>query len=107
MQRIRSLMEDRELTVTLIDELREDYMQSLIDAAGDLVIAAETLSLQGPVDQLNQEEEAQFRDLAGQFYENAVNLHIKAIDSNFMELEPAYTRLDNTCNQCHQIFRSY
>ena len=106
MQRIRNLMDNRELTVTLVDELREKYMQTLIDTADDLVFAAETLSLQGPVDKLDQEEETEFRAIAGRFYEDAVNLHLKAMDSNFMEMDSAYNKLDETCNGCHRLFRS-
>ena len=105
MHKISNLMENRDVTLTLVDELREDYMQSLIDAAGDLVYAAETLSLQGPIDNLTERDETEFRNLAGRFYENAVNLHLRAMDSNFMEMDSAYKNLDETCNSCHRLFR--
>ncbi|MEX2525020.1 MAG: hypothetical protein WD750_08685 [Gammaproteobacteria bacterium] len=105
MQRLNILMRNREAPVRESDEWRTEYLQSLIDLAGEVVVSAEALGKSGAGDEMDRNEQAVFHTMADRLYVEAANIEIQARNSNFMELRDAYRRLDETCSACHSLFR--
>jgi len=105
MQRLNILSRNRDAPVRESDERRNEYLQNLIDTAGEVVVAAEALDKAGPEGDMDRNERAVFHTMAERLYVEAANIEIQARDSNFMELQEAYRRLDETCNDCHRLFR--
>lgn len=106
MQKINELSRQGDEISLQVDELRRQYMQSLIDTAGDVVYATEQMTEQKHIKTLNPVELNEFRALSNALYTEAVNIQIEARDNNFSGLDQAYRRLDETCAACHQLFRS-
>ncbi len=106
MQRLNMLVRNREAPVRETDEWRMEYLQSLIDLAGEVTISAEELGKSGVEKEMDRNEQAVFHTLADRLYVEAANIEVQARHSNFMQLEDAYNRLDETCNACHRLFRN-
>lgn len=105
MQRLNILVRNREAPVRETDEWRTEYLQELIDLAGEVIIAAESLSESDAADGMDRNEQAVFHTLADRFYVEAANIEIQARNSDFTGLQDAYRRLDETCSACHRLFR--
>ena len=105
MRHLQKLMLERKAAVNKTDELREQYLKDLIDTAGEVLHAAEILVNHGPVQDLGPGQRHRFYDLADRLYAQAANVENQARQSNFMDMDEAYRRLDETCNNCHRLFR--
>lgn len=105
MQRLNSLMAQRETTAAGNDKRRNRYLQDLMDAAGEVVLTARALSRQGPSTYLEPRRRNRFYVLADRLYVEAANVEYQAQESDFRDMQDAYRNLDETCKTCHRLFR--
>jgi len=105
MLRMNQLVFEREMTALQVLEEREQHLQQLIDAVADLVRAAETLTDAVPGIALIKEDQVVFRAMANQLYREAQAIGVMVEEKNYSALDPAYQRLNETCNACHSLFR--
>jgi cytochrome c556 len=105
MLRMNQLVFEREMTALQVLEEREQHLQQLIDAIADLVRAAEALTDAVPGIALIKEDQVVFRAMANQLYREAQAIGVMVEEKNYSALDPAYQRLNETCNACHSLFR--
>ncbi len=85
--------------------IEEDQMAVLIKTVEDLLLTAEAMTKEPPVTKFEKYKQIGFRALANNLYIETQNFK-NVLDGNEHELiEPAYTRLNETCNGCHDTFR--
>jgi len=105
MLRMNQLVYEREMTALQVQEVREQHLKQLIDTVTDLVKAAEVLTDAVPGIELNREDQVIFRAMASQLFREAQNIGVLVEEKNYAALDPAYQRLNETCNACHSLFR--
>lgn len=105
MLRMNQLVYEREMTALQVQEQREQHLQQLIDTVADLVSAAEVLTDAVPGIELSKEDQVVFRAMANQLYREAQSIGVMVEEKNYSALDPAYRRLNETCNACHSLFR--
>jgi len=105
MLRMNQLVYEREMTALQVQEVRERQLRQLIDTVADLVKAGEVLTDAVPGIELNREDQVIFRAMARQLFQEAQNLGTLVEEKNYAALDPAYRRLNETCNACHNLFR--
>jgi cytochrome c556 len=105
MHHMKELVDVRRDTVKMTDAQRAQYLKDLVNTAGEVVIAAERLVNSGPARDLGPGTRRRFYDLADRLYAQAANVENQAKQSNFMDMDQAYHGLDETCRDCHRLFR--
>lgn len=105
MQKLNAVVARREAAAAGSDARRNRYLQDLMDAAGEVVLAARSLSRQGPSRYLAPRQRNRFYVLADRLYVQAANVEYQAQESDFRDMRGAYERLDATCKACHRLFR--
>lgn len=105
MLRLNQLVYEREMTALQVQEVREQQLRHLIDTVADLVKASEVLTDAVPGIELNKEDQVIFRSMARQLFGEAQNIEVLVEEKNYAALDPAYRRLNETCNACHNLFR--
>ena len=105
MLRMNQLVYEREMTALQVQEVRERHLRQLLDTIAELVRSAGTLTDAVPGIELSSEDQVVFRAMAAQLYREAQNIGVLVEEKNYNALEPAYQRLNETCNACHSLFR--
>ena len=105
MLRMNQLVYEREMTALQVQEARGQHLQQLIDTVGELVKSAEVLTDAVPGIALSRENQAVFRAMAHQLFQEAQNISGLVAEKNYAALDPAYQRLNETCAACHSLFR--
>ncbi len=93
--------------------LSESQLADMVEAVEELLFYAEIMSSRIPETELEENEAVIFRAMAGQLYDEALNVQQIAnnYDFNVVDttqnrlLNEAYVRLERTCAACHQLFR--
>ena len=93
--------------------LSQEQLTNLIETVEELLFYAEIMSTKVPDTELEENQAVIFRAMAGQLYDEALN--VQQIANNYdlstpdsaqnRLLNEAYLRLDRTCAACHQLFR--
>jgi len=105
MRQMKELVDERRNTIKMTDAQRAQYLGDLINAAGEVVRAAEILLNQGPAQDLGRGQRERFYNLADSLYARAANVENQAKQSNFMDMDAAYRSLEEACRDCHRLFR--
>ena len=105
MLRMNRLVYEREMTLLEVQLAREQHLQQLVDTVSELVRASEGLTDAIPGIELNSEDQVIFRAMANQLKDEARNIENLVKDKNYGAVDPAYQRLNETCNACHSLFR--
>lgn len=105
MLRMNQLVYEREMTALQVQEARERHLKELINTVSELVKAAEVLTDAVPGIELKKEDQVIFRAMANQLYSEAQNIGNMVEEKDYSSLDPAYQRLNETCNACHSLFR--
>ena len=105
MMRMNQLVYEREMTALQVQDVRERHLRQLLDTVAELVKAADVLTDAVPGIELNKEDRVIFRAMARQLYLEAQNIGTLVEEKNYAALDPAYRRLNETCNACHSLFR--
>lgn len=105
MLRMNQLVYEREMTALQVQEARDRQMQQLIDTVAELVKAAEVLTDAVPGIELNKNDQVIFRAMAHELFVESQNIVILVEEKNYTALDPAYQRMRETCNACHNLFR--
>ena len=93
--------------------LSQDELTDLIESVEELLFYAEIMSTKIPETELEENQAVIFRAMAGQLYDEALNVQQIANNYDFRVIDSAqnrllneaYLRLDRTCAACHQLFR--
>lgn len=91
----------------------EEDMTNLVEAVEELLFYAELMTLKVPANQLEESNNVIFSAVASKLYSEALNIQqlTKSYDLHATDysqdhlLNEAFTRLSQTCNACHQLFR--
>ena len=105
MLRMNQLVYEREMTALQVQEVREQHLKELISTISELVKAAEVLTDAVPGIELKEEDQVIFRAMANQLYREAQDIGSMVEEKDYSDLDPAYRRLNETCNACHSLFR--
>ena len=105
MKRLNDLVNARGMTALQIMELRVKHLNELIATIDELVAAADNLTEAIPGIRLDPESKITFEAMAKKLQDEAAGLKTMAEETNYAGMEPAYQRLKNTCDACHQLFR--
>lgn len=102
-----------EVNIEGSNSLTEDDTTNLIEAVEELLFYSELMSLKVPANELEESQTVIFSAMASKLYDEALN--IQQLSKNYdLEntdysqehiLSEAFTRLSQTCNACHQLFR--
>lgn len=93
--------------------LTEEDMLDLIESVEELLFYAELMTLKVPATQLEESNNIVFSAMASKLYDEALNIQQLTENYDLEEnsysqhhiLNEAFTRLSQTCNACHQLFR--
>ena len=105
MKHLNELVNARGMTALQIMELRVKHLNDLIATIDQLVAAADNLTEAIPGIRLDPESKITFEAMAKKLQFEAAGLKTMAEETNYAGMEPAYRRLKNTCDACHQLFR--
>jgi hypothetical protein len=111
MQQISSIADSQQAAEEL--SFTEEDMTNLIESVEELLFYAELMTLKVPANQLEESNNVIFSAMASKLYNEALNIQqltksydLQATDySQDHLLNEAFTRLSQTCNACHQLFR--
>ncbi len=85
--------------------IEKGQMSVLIKTVDDLLLTAEAMTKEPPDTKLEKYKQIGFRSLANNLYAETQNFKNVLDGDNYELIEPAYTRLNVTCNGCHDTFR--
>ena len=105
MQHLNDLVSARGMTALQVMELRVRHLKDLIATVDKLVLTSEELTDAIPGIRMSPENKIIFEALAKKLQEEAAEMKDMAEDTNYVGMEPAYQRLNSTCDACHQLFR--
>ena len=105
MKHLNDLVNARGMTALQIMELRVKHLNELIATIDELVAASKNLNEAIPGIRLDPESKITFEAMANKLQYEAAGLKAMAEETNYAGMEPAYRRLKNTCDACHQLFR--
>lgn len=88
------------------DEKRMQDLADLVDAVQELQFHAELLSEGLPGSNLTENELVTFRAMASRLYSEVSDFQQIANSYEYTLIEPAYTRMNQTCIACHSLFRN-
>jgi len=105
MQRLNSLIYEREFTELELQKLNHRQIELLIEEATSLSQTAINQPNITSLEDLSEDEQLAFNAMAAQLKNIAIELK-REIDSNHEEeVDAVYLKLESTCNTCHQLFR--
>ena len=105
MRHLNDLVSSRGMTALQVMELRVRHLNDLITTVDELAQAAEELTDAIPGIRMMPENKITIEALAKKLQDEAAELKDMAEDTNYAGMEPAYQRLNSTCDACHQLFR--
>lgn len=105
MEHLNDLMEARGMTALQVMELRVKHLKDLIKTIDELVASANNLTEAIPGIRLDPESKVTFEALAKKLQDEAAGLKAMAEATNYAGMEPAYRRMQDTCDACHRLFR--
>jgi len=105
MQHLNDLVTARGMTALQVMELRVQHLKDLVATIDELVQASEELTDAIPGIRMSPENKITFEALAKKLQDEAAELKDMAEATNYAGMEPAYQRLNSTCDACHQLFR--
>ena len=111
MRRLFSLVHEDSLGKS--KKLTQDDMANLIETVEELLFYAELMSAKVPATELEENENVIFSAMAGQLYNESLNIQQLATNYEFHDVDSeqdhifneAFERLNRTCAACHQLFR--
>lgn len=111
MQRISSFANTPQAAEAI--SFTEEELSDLIETVEELLFYAELMALKVPTNQLEENNSVIFNAMASKLYSETLNIEqiIKSYDLHITDyaqnnlLNEAFTRLSQTCNACHQLFR--
>jgi hypothetical protein len=112
MQRLFSLIHDEGIEEPT--KLTQNDMTDLIETVEELLFYAELMSAKIPATELEENESVIFSAMAGQLYNEALNIQQLATNYDLHVIDnaqdhilnEAFERLNRTCAACHQLFRA-
>lgn len=113
MQQISSVADAQEGSQNI--RFTEDDMDDLLEAVEELLFYAELMTQKVPASQLEESNNVIFSAMASKLYDETLNLQqlsnsydLHATDyAQEILLHDAFTRLSQTCNACHELFRDF
>lgn len=106
MLRLNELAYEREYTELGLDRLRAEQIDSLVTESKTLAGNADRLSEILTQGELTAEELITFKAIANQLYSEALRIQADIHANNFINVDKGYRRLRQTCNACHNLFRT-
>jgi cytochrome c556 len=111
MQQISSVADNQQAAEEI--SFTEEDMTNLVETVEELLFYAELMALKVPANQLEESNSVIFNAMASKLYSEALNIQqlTKSYDPHNADysqtnlLNEAFTRLSQTCNACHQLFR--
>jgi cytochrome c556 len=100
---IANLMKESEIEVDNIR--RQKYLAKLAKRSKQVVAASKSMNQHNTADKLNEKETAKFNELAETLNNEAMNAEKLAKAGSVEELEIALGRFNQTCVDCHRLFR--
>lgn len=85
--------------------IEKAQMPVLIKTVEDLLLTAEAMAKEPPDTKLEKYKQIGFRSLANNLYAETQNFKNVLDGDEFELIDPAYIRLNETCNGCHDTFR--
>ena len=85
--------------------IEKAQMPVLIKTVEDLLLTAEAMIKEPPDTKLEKYKQIGFRSLANNLYAETQNFKNVLDGDDYELIDPAYTRLNETCNGCHDTFR--
>ena len=105
MRRLNMLSFEREYTALELDNLRAEQVQLLVQAASELKQSAASLTHITGNKNISEADHITFSAMANELYLQTLTLQKESEANHNKALAPAYTRLHETCNACHRLFR--
>jgi len=105
MRRLNSLSYEREITEPELQKIRIRQIKLLLEAADELVAAANESSEILSSNYLNKLDQATFKALANQLQTELKEIRKSARLNHVKQIRKGYQQLRNTCAACHQLFR--
>jgi hypothetical protein len=111
MQQISSVADTQQAAEEI--SFTEEDMTNLVETVEELLFYAELMALKVPANQLEESNSVIFSAIASKLYSETLNIKqlTKSYDPHTADysqtnlLNEAFTRLSQTCNACHQLFR--
>ncbi len=107
MRNLHALLFERERSNLETQRLRSEQFELLVEQAESLSSIAASSSLIDSLQQLDVEEQARFSELANELSLIARTISEDNKAGHYSEVDAGYMRLQETCNQCHQLFRDW
>lgn len=107
MRKLNVLLFEREHTHLELQRLRRQQLSLLVEETESLSRMAGDISLIDSLKNLSEEQQAMFKGMANELEHVARQLSAADKDGHEHDIEAAYTRLQETCNTCHQLFRAW
>jgi hypothetical protein len=107
MDRMNSLMFERNLTEHELDNQRREVTDRVYNAANDLDQAIEGILAALPGLKLTADEQKVFRLLAVDLRGEARNLKAQAEAHQTEEIPATLAKMTVTCTTCHELFRDF
>ncbi len=111
MQQISSVADTQQAAEEI--SFTEEELTNLVETVEELLFYAELMALKVPTNQLEESNSVIFSAIASKLYSETLNIQqlTKSYDPHITDysqtnlLNEAFTRLSQTCNACHQLFR--
>ena len=111
MQKISSIADSKQTSEEF--SFTEEEMTDLVEAVEELLFYAELMTLKVPANQLEESNNVIFSAVASKLYNETLNIQqlTKSYDLHNTDysqshlMNEAFSRLSQTCNACHQLFR--
>ncbi len=107
MRNLHALLFERERSNLETQRLRSEQLELLVEQAESLSSIAASSALIDSLQQLDVEEQARFRELANELSLTAKTISEENTAGHYSEVDAGYLKLQETCNQCHQLFRDW
>lgn len=111
MQQISSIADTQQAAEEI--SFTEEDITNLVETVEELLFYAELMALKVPTNQLEESNSVIFNAMASKLYSETLNIQqlTKSYEPHIADysqtnlLNEAFTRLSQTCNACHQLFR--
>ena len=100
----------QDVSILIVDDekdSREILVELLIEEAQALKNTASNISLIDSLKHLDDEKQVAFNAMAQELYEISLELKKENAANHRQAVDEAYIKLQETCNTCHLLFRSW
>jgi hypothetical protein len=105
MDRMDSLMQERFMTETQLDNERRKYSHRIADSAQDLSKTIDTIIAKLPSLALSPAEQTTFLALANKLRQQTELLQQQASQNRIDAIDDGLHQINTTCTSCHALFR--